>query len=302
MRNIILLLTLTVAGTANAQFFQGFLQGLQQGVQNTMQNALQQQARQSNTPTLRTLNVENGFTWYQTVQNYCSGAEDQYHNVLIPFDRGYSLVIFTEVEDHIGFFTVWRGDSQGACDLTGREIVPPTYSFVMYDENGFEYQSPSGDYVPVGWFLDANGMATRTNTNKVKSVEETQPLIVGSSTSGSTSAAKTYGDMSVDELRARAEKGDPHAAALLGAECDKAKNYTEAVKWFRPAAEQGISLAQFGLGCCYYEGNGVEQDYQEAAKWLLKSYAQNKNASTLFFLLGCKSHGVEIDLESLGKK
>jgi TPR repeat protein len=41
----------------------------------------------------------------------------------------------------------------------------------------------------------------------------------------------------------------------------------EAVKWYRLAAEQGNALAQFNLGIMYRRGQGVPQDYAEAVKW-----------------------------------
>lgn len=48
------------------------------------------------------------------------------------------------------------------------------------------------------------------------------------------------------------------------------QDYAEAAKWYRKAAEQGISLAQFNLGTLYYNGQGVPQDYAEAYKWWAK--------------------------------
>ena len=46
-----------------------------------------------------------------------------------------------------------------------------------------------------------------------------------------------------------------------------AQDYTEAVKWYRKAADQGHAGAQANLGYCYHEGLGVPQDYAEAVKW-----------------------------------
>ena len=45
------------------------------------------------------------------------------------------------------------------------------------------------------------------------------------------------------------------------------QDYTEAVKWFGLAAEQGLADAQYNLGGLYYSGQGVPQDYAEAVKW-----------------------------------
>ena len=38
-----------------------------------------------------------------------------------------------------------------------------------------------------------------------------------------------------------------------------AGNHTEAVKWYRKAAEQGDAVAQTILGLCYENGDGVTQ-------------------------------------------
>ena len=42
----------------------------------------------------------------------------------------------------------------------------------------------------------------------------------------------------------------------------------EALKWFRPAAEQGDVDAQYYLGLMYYDGRSVLQDYVQAYMWL----------------------------------
>ena len=46
-----------------------------------------------------------------------------------------------------------------------------------------------------------------------------------------------------------------------------AQNYTEAVKWYRLAADQGNAGAQTNIGHLYSDGKGVAQNYTEAAKW-----------------------------------
>jgi len=54
----------------------------------------------------------------------------------------------------------------------------------------------------------------------------------------------------------------------------KKKNYSEAERWYRKAAEQGDSDAQYSLGAMYYLGHGVSQDYSEAVKWYRKAAEQ----------------------------
>ena len=46
-----------------------------------------------------------------------------------------------------------------------------------------------------------------------------------------------------------------------------ARDYAEAVKWYRLAAEQGDATGQINLGAMYYQGRGVAQDYVRAYMW-----------------------------------
>ncbi len=54
-------------------------------------------------------------------------------------------------------------------------------------------------------------------------------------------------------------------------------DYTEAVKWYRKAAEQGIAEAQFELGRCLLKGLGDPEfhpDTDEGVKWVRKAVEQ----------------------------
>jgi TPR repeat protein len=48
----------------------------------------------------------------------------------------------------------------------------------------------------------------------------------------------------------------------------------EAFRWYRLSAEQGLVEAQYNLGMLYYEGNGVSLDFAEARKWFQLAAAQ----------------------------
>jgi uncharacterized protein len=52
------------------------------------------------------------------------------------------------------------------------------------------------------------------------------------------------------------------------------QDYTEAIKWFRKAADQGVAGAQWSLGEMYAKGDGVTKDYAEALKWWRKAADQ----------------------------
>ena len=69
-----------------------------------------------------------------------------------------------------------------------------------------------------------------------------------------------------------------------------AQNYAEAIGWFRKAAEQGIASAQFNLGNCYYYGQGVKQDFGEAIKWFRKA-ADQEDAEAQMALGRCYLEG-----------
>ncbi len=52
------------------------------------------------------------------------------------------------------------------------------------------------------------------------------------------------------------------------------QDYTEAIKWYRKAAELGDVDGQCNLGQMYYYGKGINQDYTEAIKWYRKAAEQ----------------------------
>lgn len=51
-------------------------------------------------------------------------------------------------------------------------------------------------------------------------------------------------------------------------------NYISAVLYFRKAAEQGNTRAQYWLGYCYFYGYGVTKDATEAVRWYRKAAEQ----------------------------
>ena len=56
-----------------------------------------------------------------------------------------------------------------------------------------------------------------------------------------------------------------------------AENGTEAVKWFRKAAEQGYSIAYYNMGLMYELGNGVTKDMGEAVGGIGKRRMKGMN-------------------------
>lgn len=93
---------------------------------------------------------------------------------------------------------------------------------------------------------------------------------------GAFHAAEPAPQSEIDQLKAIAAKGDATAQRNLGwmysSGHNVEKNFVEAAKWFRKAAEQGDSWSQLNLGHLYYHGHGVASDPVEAYKWFRLSY------------------------------
>ncbi|MDY0030285.1 MAG: tetratricopeptide repeat protein [Pseudobdellovibrionaceae bacterium] len=49
----------------------------------------------------------------------------------------------------------------------------------------------------------------------------------------------------------------------------------EAIRWWKLAAENGEDLAQSMLSSCYFYGDGIERDVQEAYFWALVASEKN---------------------------
>lgn len=49
--------------------------------------------------------------------------------------------------------------------------------------------------------------------------------------------------------------------------CGAAQDYTQAVDWYRKAAEQNEAAAQYSLGLMYEQGTGVPRNLTEASRW-----------------------------------
>lgn len=88
-------------------------------------------------------------------------------------------------------------------------------------------------------------------------------------------------------FRKAAEQGYAAGQFNLGTMYDNGygvtKDYAEAVKWYRKAAEQGLARGQNNLGNMYRYGYGVTKDYDEAVKWFRKA-AEQGNANSQYNL------------------
>jgi TPR repeat protein len=83
----------------------------------------------------------------------------------------------------------------------------------------------------------------------------------------------------IEEQKNLAKHGNIEAQNNLG-DCyyygnhEIKRDYKEAIKWYRKAAERGYAKSQYMLGYCYYHGQGVEEDHDEAILWYRKAADQ----------------------------
>ena len=106
---------------------------------------------------------------------------------------------------------------------------------------------------------------------------------------------KDYAE-AVKWYRKAAEQNHAKAQVNLGfayANGQGTKDYTEAVKWYRKAAEQNDAKAQFNLGFAYANGQGVTKDDAEAVKWYRKAAEQN-DARAQYMLGLCYGRGAGV--------
>jgi TPR repeat protein len=97
-----------------------------------------------------------------------------------------------------------------------------------------------------------------------------------------------------------AEQGDGDSQERMGSYClhgshGLSKDPTEAIRWYKLAVEQGISGAQYSLGKCYLNGDGVDKDLNEAFR-LFQLSADNGSMSGLFAVIRCIDRGEGVTL------
>jgi len=100
----------------------------------------------------------------------------------------------------------------------------------------------------------------------------------GSAASGSINQAGT-----LENVRKRAEDGDPDAQWEMGARYRNGEGVPQddarAVQWFQRAANQGHRNAQNSMGASYWAGRGVRKDLSQAYFWSVLAANQGDETS-----------------------
>jgi TPR repeat protein len=101
---------------------------------------------------------------------------------------------------------------------------------------------------------------------------------------GQAGVAKDYGE-AVRWFRKAAAQNNPLGQLYLGnmylGGLGVAKSPVEALRWYRMAATQGNAAAEFYVGNMYGKGEGVPKDESEAARWHLKAAEQGHEAAMI---------------------
>ena len=77
-----------------------------------------------------------------------------------------------------------------------------------------------------------------------------------------------------EKKAASEEKVSADEAFKRGEKAYEEQNLTEAMRWYRLAADQGHAQAQVHVGNLYTDGEGVTQDHAEALRWFKKAAEQ----------------------------
>lgn len=81
----------------------------------------------------------------------------------------------------------------------------------------------------------------------------------------------------LDDVKRKAEDSDKFACYILGRSYDSEENgaeqsFEKAMYWYEKGKELGDPRCAYGVGACYYFGDGVEQDKEKAKQIHMETY------------------------------
>ncbi|KAF9904940.1 hypothetical protein EC991_002180 [Linnemannia zychae] len=163
--------------------------------------------------------------------------------------------------------------------------------------------------IAMGWYLKAAYLGDNNARHKIEQLRLEFPPLSSSSREPLLEESKggqqdkdrdkvtTY-ITAVDRHRKEADQGDSTAQHNVGLLYFAAQEYSQAMAWYRKAAEQGQILAHLYIGRMYHEGLGVSQDHVEAMIWYRKA-AEQGDASAKYNIgvMYEQGHGVSRDYD-----
>jgi len=143
-----------------------------------------------------------------------------------------------------------------------------------------------------GW---DEGVAAYNRGDYDAALREWRPLAEHGAMYGNGHGVPQDDKETVKWFRKAAEQGHTKAQFNLGAMYGNGQGVPRddeaAVKWYRRAAEQGNDRAQYSLGLMYINGQGIQQDHKKAMKWFRK--AAEQGFASAQFDLGIMYHNGE---------
>ena len=124
------------------------------------------------------------------------------------------------------------------------------------------------------------------NIEKAKAGDSNAQLEIGNCYFNGNGVAKDY-EQAMKWWKKSASKNNSVAQYNIGMLYDNGfgvkRNYEKAIEWYQKSADQGFAMAQFNLGCCYLNGTGVKQNNNQALVLFMLAAAQG---------LGIANHNV----------
>jgi TPR repeat protein len=180
-------------------------------------------------------------------------------------------------------------------------ILPDGRGVVLWCQEGFrkcEYLQPGEYQAEIDgnalWVVvhELSGKERKIKYRAVSAQEASataqQQPVSDSTTPTSPNSAVPPQEQSIDTLKEQAISGDADEQYNLGLQFEHGQgvpqDYAQAATWLRKAAEQGNAKAQIELSTLYAGGQGVPQDDTQAAFWLRKAAEQGNGFAEI--LLG----------------
>ncbi len=169
-------------------------------------------------------------------------------------------------------------------DSGSSDVVIPADVFSVLQRSGTISQ---GDFNGVGQYTIADGSTVSSDRYALHKVTVGDHVLLDVIASVSPAkSAPLLGQTFLQRLPAWKLDNSRHllvlntdnlSAAELSRRGNKAyaaRNYTEAMRWLRMAADQGDVVAMFNVAKLYEKGQGVEQSDTSAARWYLQAAEQ----------------------------
>lgn len=100
--------------------------------------------------------------------------------------------------------------------------------------------------------------------------------------------------MVIEQFSTGTQSMTPEEMYQRGQSCNSARNYEDAAKWYRSAAERGHPGAQLNLGFAYESGLGIGKNPAEAVRWFREA-ADHGYAPAQSRMAYCYEHGFGVE-------